>query len=484
MNRRELYHRFISLIVLFTAILICREPLAAQKPRADSLTRELAKVNADSSRVNLLWQLASATSVFNPDTALTIGFEALSLARKINFIEGESRSNGILANTFFKIGNYSKALELNIEKLKIEEKRNVPFNLASVLMNIGIVYAFQEEYPKALEYYRQADSIIQSNNVKKLKYNIALNTGDTYDRLNQSDSAYRYFSLSLDLARQDEDDDLIGTSMTGLGHSYRKMGRFKESMEHYEAAIGYLKAAGDDEMLCETTLGLARLFEETKKYDSASHYATLSLNLAKSGKFLSKELDAAQFLTDHYKKIRAIDSAFSYVDYVNSLNEELNSRDKIRESQVISSNEQYRQLELQEEKTREQKKRAQQLQMLLIAIFIPGIFLLTLMLSRVNVPVKLIRVLGVLSLLFLFEYLTLLLHPTVANLTHHTPVLEILIFVALAAILIPMHHKLEHWLIHKLLQHRHKHAMAHQQHPSPEIPAEADIKKSPADNNG
>lgn len=481
MNRRELYHRFISLIILFTAFLIFSQPLAAQKPRADSLTRELSKVNADSNRVSLLWQLASATSVFNPDTALTIGFEALSLARKINFMEGESRSNGILANTFLKIGNYSKALELNIEKLKIEEKRNVPLNLASVLMNIGIVYALQEEYPRALEYYRQADSIIQKNNVKKLKYNIALNTGDTYDRLNQSDSAYRYFSLSLDLARQEEDDDLIGTSLTGLGHSYRKMGRFKESMEHYEAAIGYLKAAGDDEVLCETTLGLARLFEETKKYDSASHYANISLTVAKSGKFLSKELDAAQFLTDHYKKIRAIDSAFSYVDYVQSLNEELNSRDKIRESQVISSNEQYRQLELQEEKSREQKKRAQQLQMLLIAIFIPGIFLLTLILSRVNVPVKLIRVLGILSLLFLFEYLTLLLHPTVAALTHHTPVLEILIFVALAAILIPLHHKLEHWLIHKLLHHRHLHAMSHQPHT---VPAAADIKKSPADNNG
>ncbi len=486
MNRKDLNDRFVSLLVLLTVFLIYSEPLAAQKPRADSLLRELEKENADSTRVTQLWHLASATSVFNPDTALTIGFEALSLARKINYTEGESRSNGILANTFFKIGNYTKALELNIEKLKIEEKRNVPGNLASVLMNIGIVYALQEEYPRALEYYRQADSIIQMYNVDRLKYNIALNTGDTYDRLNQSDSAYRYFSLSLDLAREDGDGDLIGTSLTGLGHSYRKMGRFKESMENYEAAIGYLKAAGDDEMLCETTLGLARLFEDTKQYDSASHYAGLSLAVAKSGKFLSKELDAAEFLTEHYKKVRAIDSAFTYVDYVKSLNEELNSRDKIRESQVISSNEQYRQLELQEEKTREQKKRAQQLQMLLIAIFIPGIFLLTLFLSRVNVPVKLIRVMGVLSLLFLFEYLTLLLHPTVAELTHHTPVLEILIFVGLAAILIPMHHKLEHWLIHKLLHHRHKHAMAQQPEPETETvtPVLADIKKSPADNNG
>ncbi|MBP8244219.1 MAG: hypothetical protein KAX45_06755, partial [Chitinophagaceae bacterium] len=79
MNRRDQYYRFVSLIVLLTSLLIFREPVAAQKPRADSLSRELAKVNADSNRVTLLWKLASATSVFNPDTALTIGFEALSL---------------------------------------------------------------------------------------------------------------------------------------------------------------------------------------------------------------------------------------------------------------------------------------------------------------------------------------------------------------------------------------------------------------------
>jgi hypothetical protein len=48
----------------------------------------------------------------------------------------------------------------------------------------------------------------------------------------------------------------------------------------------------------------------------------------------------------------------------------------------------------------------------------------------------------------------LLLHPTVARLTNHTPVLEILIFVSAAAVLIPLHHRAEHWLIHKLL-HRH-----------------------------
>jgi hypothetical protein len=65
-----------------------------------------------------------------------------------------------------------------------------------------------------------------------------------------------------------------------------------------------------------------------------------------------------------------------------------------------------------------------------------------------------IKALGILSLLFLFEYLTLWLHPTVAELTGHKPIFEIMIFVALAAILIPLHHRTEHWLVERLIQHR------------------------------
>lgn len=429
----------------------------SQKAKADSLARLLSTEQEDTNRVTLMWRLASASSVYDPDTALSLSFQSLSLARKIHYIEGESRATGILANTFIRIGNYPKALELNIEKLKIEEKRSNPENLASVLMNIGIVYVMQEEYSKALEYYAKADSVIRKYNVEKLKYNIALNTGDAYDRLNNSDSAFIYYNHSLEIAKAGGDPDNIGISMTGLGHIFRKMGNNLESLLHYQTGIRYLREAHDDETLCEASLGLAKLYEQINKFDSAGHYGNLSLSIAKADGFLSKELDAAQFLTDHYKKIRDIDSAFSFVNYVRGLNDSVNSKDKIRESQIISSNEQFRQLEIEEEKGIERKKRFQQLQMLLIAIFIPGFFLVTLLLSRVNVPIKLIRLLGVLSLLFLFEYLTLLLHPTVAALTHHTPVYEILIFVALAAVLIPAHHRLEHWMIHKLIHSRSHH---------------------------
>jgi hypothetical protein len=44
----------------------------------------------------------------------------------------------------------------------------------------------------------------------------------------------------------------------------------------------------------------------------------------------------------------------------------------------------------------------------------------------------------------------LLIHPFIAKLTNHTPVLMLLILVGVAAALIPVHHKLEEWVKLKL----------------------------------
>lgn len=457
--------------------------LMAQKAKVDSLSKLLAAAKDDTSRVKYMWQIARDVGVYNPDSALQLSQQALYLASKIGYTEGESRSLGILANTFGKIGNYTRALELYLKKLKLEEKRNNPRNMASVLMNIGTVYIFQEDYDKAFLYLFKADSLIRLKNIDDLKYYSAVNIGDTYNRMKRPDSSFFYFNRSLEEAMKLNDVDLIGTSLTGLGHSYMALDKIELARQHYLTGIQHLSEANDYEVLCEAALGLARLYEKNKQYDSAGWYGLLSMQTASKG-FLNWELQAAQFLTEHYRMRKDIDSAFKYVNYVNALNDSVNSRTKIRELQVISSNEQFRQAELEEKRKIDDEERMQQLQMLLIAIVIPGLFLLSMLLSRINVSVKFIRLLGVLSLLFLFEYLTLLLHPTVARLTHHTPVFEIIIFVALAAILIPLHHKLEHWFINKLLHHRHGHAHHHTTNPKqpeiktgPAIAAETGTKK-------
>src|SRR5438045_7721046 len=144
-------------ILLVPALIFCAGSLYAQKQTFDSLNAKLAREKVDSNRVTLMWMMADASNLYAPDTSLRLAEDALHLAQKIKFVEGESRSLGILAVALREMGNYQKSLEFFLQKLQIEEKRNSPRNLASVLINIGIVYVYLEQYPEALSYYRRAD---------------------------------------------------------------------------------------------------------------------------------------------------------------------------------------------------------------------------------------------------------------------------------------------------------------------------------------
>lgn len=442
-------------IFLVFILMYCLTVVQAQKNKADSIRILLNKELADTNRVKFMWQLADASSLYNPDSAFILSQQALFLARQIKYLEGESRSLGIIANAFIKIGNYPKALEYYLQKLKIEEKRNNPRNLASVTINIGIVYVYQEEYKKALVYYYKADSIIKKNNLEDVKYFIALNMGDVYDRLNKTDSAFIFFKRSLALAIPRGDKDLIGASMVGLGHSYLKMGVYDLSKQFYNAALINLEAEADEDLMCEAALGLANLFDKINQHDSATYFANFSLKLARKDGFQSRQLDAVEFLTMHYKKINNKDSAYTYLEYVQELKDSVSSKERVRQSQVLSSNEQVRQLELTEAVKAAAKERSKQLQLLFIGIFIPGLFLITLFLSRIKINVRVIKSAGIISLLIFFEYLTILLHPRVVEMANHTPIFELIIFVIIAALLLPAHHKVEHWLIGKLTR-RHQ----------------------------
>ncbi len=51
----------------------------------------------------------------------------------------------------------------------------------------------------------------------------------------------------------------------------------------------------------------------------------------------------------------------------------------------------------------------------------------------------------------MFEFINLLIHPYLAAAAHHSPVLMLLVLVAIAALLVPFHHKLEHWITHRMI---------------------------------
>jgi hypothetical protein len=131
----------------------------------------------------------------------------------------------------------------------------------------------------------------------------------------------------------------------------------------------------------------------------------------------------------------------------------VSNQKKLSEFQNITFAQQLRQID-EETKTRQTtEERRQNIQYAMIALGIITFIIIFLLLSRrIITNTKWITFFGVIALLIVFEFLNLVLHPFLERITGHSPVLMLLALVCIAALLVPLHHKVEKWATHKLVE--------------------------------
>jgi hypothetical protein len=107
-----------------------------------------------------------------------------------------------------------------------------------------------------------------------------------------------------------------------------------------------------------------------------------------------------------------------------------------------------------EKKAYEKKKTIQQSQYNLIAIFLVAFFLLFLMIVQLKIPIWLIKVLGFISIIFIFEFVIIILDNTFAKPFSDHPWRLFAVKVIIISILLPLHHYVEHKIVHYIIKRR------------------------------
>ena len=424
----------------------------AQNNVTGSLKQLLRAEIADTTRVRLLNKLAYQYWYTNPDTSLILSQQGLELARKKGFVKGEAWCLISLGMIFCETGNYPKSLEYYLQALKKFESLHNRDGITRVLECIGNVYSELGDEQTAISYYRKGKTLVESNHNQIQLHSILVNLGDSYEKLNQLDSARMYTNQAYELAVRLNNTTFRSTALNNLGNIHSKMHQGEIAMGYYRQSLPLEKEVKDFDGLCETTLGMAALFKKSGQADSALHYARLSFATAREAGFTKRILNASTFLSTCFKDLNRIDSAYYYQGTTIAAKDSLFSQEKTREVQNLSFMEKIRQQEIEEASRLAKEERKSNIQLLGIVTFISFFFGLLFVFSKRHVNPKIIKFLGLLGLLLLFEFISLFLHPYIAALTHHTPVYMLLILVVIASMLVPMHHKLQQWVKEKLAQ--------------------------------
>jgi hypothetical protein len=121
-----------------------------------------------------------------------------------------------------------------------------------------------------------------------------------------------------------------------------------------------------------------------------------------------------------------------------ALKDSLFDEEKIKQLQSLTINEQLRQSKIAEEKKLAAKESNKNLQMAAIGGFIPLFFGVSLLFSKKKVNRKIIDALGLLLLLFFFQFISLIIDQFLDAFYEHSTVLKFLLKVGTAVLLIPV----------------------------------------------
>ncbi len=266
-----------------------------------------------------------------------------------------------------------------------------------------------------------------------------------YRDLKQHDSAMYCSQQALTLAMAQNIVELKPLILIRMGWNNYRIGQKAVALEYFQSARREPYTAKEAGLRGEVYLSLSQYYEDEKEEDSALHYAKLAYHSVKDA-FYSYQLVPATVLRGAFERANMMDSAYKYLKMENVIRDSIFSNEKAQQIQGHMLVEEQRQQTLREE-------RNHTIQYSAIALGVAAFLIAFLVLSHsIIANQKLIRFLGIISLLIIFEFLNLLLHPWLGEITHHSPVLMLLSMVSLAALLIPLHHRMEHWITHKMVE--------------------------------
>lgn len=350
-------------------------------------------------------------------------------------------------------GDYNTSLNMSLPVLSSFEKRKDTFGIISALRRISNCYEFANNFEQAVSWAKKTIPYVIAQKDEVELSNSYNDIGATYAKAMMPDSGLHYAQQAVNIDMRSNNESNLPFSLSTLAENYLAGKNYDLALPFLKKALVYAEAGVNPWGIAYTELDLAQAYHGLKNYDSAVHYAQNCIRISKTNDLKETLFKSYDVLEKSFETTNRPDSANKYFRLATAIKDSIYTIEKLNASQATGFREQLRHQELAADKLKAENQRKQNIQYALLALGVISFFIFFLLLSRrVITNVKVIEFLSVVALLIVFEFLNLLLHPFLERVTHHSPVLMLLALVCIAALLVPLHHKLEKWATHRLIE--------------------------------
>ncbi len=413
----------------------------AQNNEADIILTELGKATTDSSRVGLMNKILYQTNSLSQQERIDYSKKILDLARKHHTKVLESVIIAELGYLVAINGNNFLGSELAFSGLEMAQQHKNKQALGIIYQDLAI--CFRNDSIKRKQYLYKALPYSQAAGDYFNLSSTLLTLSKYYSSVRFKDSALYYAQRAYELCLSKNVEVNLPHSIIQLASvQYYDLGNKGIALEYMKKALATKYGRENPGVFVIVNTTLAGLFHDLKMPDSALYYNNKAFDKLGKAPFTSY-LNVYGVYKKFYSNINS-DSALKYYKLCETVKDSIDNMSDSQQQQLLSIK---KDLEIEEAT----KQRQQNIQYALIAMGIVTFIAMFFMFSHsIIVTEKWISFFGILGLLIVFEFVNLFIHPFLERVTHHTPILMLLALVAVASLLIPLHHRIEKWVKEKM----------------------------------
>ncbi len=363
-----------------------------------------------------------------------------------------------LSNFYSGIEDYDKAIDyyaLASKKLEDIKQRNAPYQRAMDINAMGNLFAQKKNYDIAISYFERSIALADSLKFATLKIPGYVSLLNQYLRMEQPQKALEYLNSSSGLTLQKYLTDFGMPAMVDQAYAviYNQLNQFDSARKYFNRATPFFEQSSNEGSKTSYFRQLAGFYKRAGETKPAiTHFLKVKELGEKNGMLeyveaAAKQLDSLYAKSGDYKLASQYSGIYYlYKDSIEKLNKEKDL------AQVEAADEQHR-LERLAMETEEAKRRRNNIQYLAITIGIALCFIALVLLGMFKVSATTIKMIGFFAFIMFFEFIFLIFKKNIYSLTQGEPWKDLLFMIGLAAVLLPLHHWLEHKVIKYLTSH-------------------------------
>lgn len=442
---------FLLITIQFSVAQSAKIDFSQKPPNLDSLLPKIKAEKNDSARYYLAMS-ALTISETNPVEDMHNSEIILLHGQKNNDLVCQVLGYCCLCYDYIAFGNKVKSLEFGIKANQTAEKSNNDRLKTFAKAMLALTYLTMGDFAKAESYNKAAMEAGSKYETDIISVCAVNDMGTIYLAMGKIDSALVYTQKAYEMAIKSGINYWLTSTYLQFGSIHAAMKNSSLALNYWNLALNEANRIGSPKFVSTAYNAIAQFYYASNQSDSAKLYATRAISSVNNTAFYTLNVDPAKLLLNIYRNSN-VDSAFKYSEIYRTANDSLFNIRALQQAQLMAVEEEARLAELKFEEEKSDEARKTNLEYTFIAIGIVSFFMIFLVFSRSYITnPKIIEFLSVIALLIVFEFFNLLIHPLLEKVTHHSPVLMLLALVGLAALLIPLHHKLEHWAVHKLIE--------------------------------